>query len=112
MLRARLDPITTASDWVDTVRLRDSDDGTDFVLTDCDAELAVRKIGCQTVTTVASTTDGKITFPATGYVHWEVLADSYSWDVGEYEVKLTLSRDAYTEIFILGTLPVLDGMNQ
>jgi hypothetical protein len=110
MLRARLSPISTVDDWIDTIYIRDSDDGTAFVLTGCTAELGIRKIGEETITTVASTSGGEITFPATGYLHWEVLDADYEFDVGEYDVRLKLVRDGYTTSIIIGTLPVIDGL--
>lgn len=111
MIRARLDPITTEDDWIDTIYIRDADDGTAFDLTGCTAELAIRKIGEETITTVASTTGGEITFPDTGYLHWQILDADYDFDVGEYDVRLKLVRDGFTSSIIIGTLPVLDGLS-
>ena len=110
MLRARLSPISTVDDWIETLYIRDADDGTAFDLTGCTAELGIRKIGEETITTVASTTDANITFPDTGYLHWEVLDADYEFDVGEYDVRLKLERDGYTTSIIIGTLPVIDGL--
>jgi hypothetical protein len=109
MLRARLSPISTVDDWIETIYIRDEDDGTAFNLTGCTAEIKIRKIGDNTSTAVATTTGGEITFPDTGYLHWEVLDADYEFDVGEYDVRLKLVRDGYTTSLIIGTLPVIDG---
>lgn len=109
MFKARLSPITTHDDWIDTIYVRD-EDGTDFDFTGCTAELVIRKVGTEGVDTVASTTGGEITYPATGYLHWQVLEGDYEFEVGDYDVRLTLERDGFTASLILGTLPVLDGI--
>jgi hypothetical protein len=110
MLQARLGPISTYSDWILSLQITDSDTGDAFDLTGATASLAVRKIGCETITTVSSTTDGNITFPDTGVIHSEVLYGDYDFEIGEYDVRLTLERDGYTESIIIGTLPVIDGL--
>lgn len=110
MLTARLDPISTYSDWIISILLRDSETGDPMDLTGCAVELGLRKTGDQSISTVASTAGGEITFPDTGYIHAQVLYGEYEFEVGEYDVRLKLSRDGFTEAFIIGTLPVIDGM--
>jgi hypothetical protein len=110
MLQARLSPISTYSDWILSMQLTDSDTGDPFDLTGATASLAVRKIGEETITAVSDTAGGKITFPDTGVIHSEVLYGDYEFEVGEYDVRLTLVRDGYTESIIIGTLPVIDGL--
>lgn len=112
MLQARLDPISTYSDWIISILLRDSETGDHLDLTGCSVELGVRKTGDQSVTTVATTSGGEITFPDTGYIHAQILYGDYAFDIGEYDVRLKLSRDGFTESFIIGTLPVIDGMKE
>lgn len=110
MLTARLDPISTYSDWILSIQLRDTETGDNFDLTGCSAEIGLRKIGEEAVSTVASTTGGEITFPDTGIILSQVLHGDYDFEVGEYDVRLKLSRDGFTEAFIIGTLPVIDGL--
>lgn len=110
MLTARLDPISTYSDWILSIQLRDTETGDNFDLTGCAAEIGLRKIGEEEVSTVASTTGGEITFPDTGIILSQVLYGDYDFEVGEYDVRLKLSRDGFTEAFIIGTLPVIDGL--
>jgi hypothetical protein len=110
MLQARLTPISTYSDWILSLELTDPDTGDPFDLTGATAAIAVRKIGEETITTVTDTTGGKITFPDTGIIHSELLYGEYEFEIGEYDVRMVLSRDGYTESIIIGTLPVIDGL--
>lgn len=110
MLKARLGPISTRSDWILSIQIQDQDTGDAFDLTGASAEIAIRKIGEETVTVVSDTAGGKITYPDTGIIHSEVLYGTYDFDVAEYDVSLTLSRDGYTDTIIIGTLPVMDGL--
>lgn len=110
MLKARLGPISNKSDWILSIKIQDSDTGDAFDLTGASASISVRKVGCESTDIVSDTDGGKITFPDTGIIHSEVLYGSYDFDIGDYDVSLTLSRDGYTDTIIIGTLPVLDGL--
>ena len=112
MFGARLDPITTRSDWILPIEFKDSETGDLMDLTGVTFDVRLRENGGVTSTITGSSAGGEITNPDTGVALITFLASALtSLEAVEYDVALTMYRDSYTETIILGTIPVLDGID-
>jgi hypothetical protein len=110
MLFATLPPQSNRADWIEAIEIRDDDDNDLIDLTGCEIILTVKdEDGCQVLT--GSTADGSIVIVSTGVAEFSFPRSRMAnLRADTYEVGGTLSRDGDTMQFLIGQLPVVDGV--
>ncbi|WJR67229.1 hypothetical protein QTA58_00195 [Neorhizobium sp. CSC1952] len=112
MYQANLSPISNRADWSQPFEIVDDNTGeaiTDF--TGVSVLVEVREQGCYSPRLSASIENGKITDLGNGVLEWTFLrTEMTGLCAGTYEIGVTIERDDYTTQYLIGTLPVLDGI--
>lgn len=112
MYEAVFEPISNRADWVQLVELIDGE--TDEIVTDLSGisvVLEVRDRECRTPRLIASTENGKVTDLGGGILQWFFpRSEMTALCSGSYEIGVTLARDGITSQYIIGVLPILDGI--
>lgn len=113
-MKINIAPVTNSEDWYEEFNAVDEDTETAFDFTGWTLTLNVRKENHSRSLVTASTTDGKITFPAGRDSGQFVLNVPYSTMKtlceGDYQVGLVMEKDGTRFQFLLGSLPVLNGV--
>ena len=109
MFTGFLSPISTVSDFIESLEIKDEKTDDPIDLTGMTATLKVRRMGDGTATEIASTTNGRITFPQVGVMHIQVLNSDYAFKEGEWDATLYVSRDGFQSQIFLGNIYVRDG---
>ncbi len=113
MYQARLDPLAIGSDWNVALELMDADTGDPLDLTDMQFTVTMQPIRGGYMPVVGTTSNGHVTTPDDGVVVINFMAaDMRGLSVGDYAVSLKAERDGFTEHLVIGTLPVVDGVNR
>lgn len=112
MLIATLPPQSNRADWIEAIEFTDDDDGDLIDLTGCNITITVKdEDGCQVLN--ASTTDGSVVIVSTGVAEFTFpRASMTNLRADSYQVGGTLERDGDTMQFLIGTIPVVDGVVQ
>ncbi len=110
MLLATLPPQSNRADWIEAIEFTDDDDGDLIDLTGCSIIITVKdEDGCQVLN--ASTDDGSVVIVSTGIAEFTFSrANMTNLRADTYEVGGTLSRDGETMQFLIGQIPVVDGV--
>lgn len=112
MYEARFEPVSNRADWPQPFEIIDDDTGetvTDF--TGVSVLVEVREKGCWSPRLSASIENGKITDQGNGILEWMFpRTDMTSLCAGSYEIGVTVERDDLTTQYLIGTVPVIDGI--
>lgn len=110
MLIATLPPQSNRADWIEGIEFKDDDNGDLIDLTGSTITITVKdEDGCQVLN--ASTTDGSIVIVSTGLAEFTFPRSSMTnLRADAYEVGGTLERGGETMQFLIGTVPVVDGV--
>lgn len=107
----RFPQVSNRADWNVNLKNTDPNDGTLIDLSPYTITLQIRGRACSWPVLSAGTSDGKVTFPSEGIVAIRVPAAEMSALIaGTYEVGATVTDGTNTSQFILGSLPVVDGI--
>ena len=114
MYGGSFDSQSNRADWEGSIYLYDGDVGADeyIDLTGCTVTLSLRneRDGLELS---ATTDDATITFPDNGYISWVFTASQMaSLCPGTYKVGIRISRDDKTMQLLIGTLPIVEGVDQ
>lgn len=118
MFRGTLDEESNKATWTDDVEVTD-EEGTLIDLTDAIIVLEVRAkrsiddydTNITNAILSATTTNGKITLQGTGVFRFSFTkSEMNSLCAGTYEMGGTIERDGETDQFLIGQVPILDGI--
>ena len=128
MYFVNFDQQSNRADWIDTIELRDDEDGQLIDLTGWTITMQVRTKtqsgqgsvpyvpfsiygGLSPVVLTGSTTDGSITIPSIGIIQWTFRANAMSnLGPGFYEVGMILFKDPDTVQLAIGLVPIVEGV--
>src|SRR5262245_53123999 len=113
MFLGTLSPVSNRADWIDCVQLLDEEDPSEPIdISDASAiTLEVRAPGTRSIVLTASLGSG-ITHIETGVFEIAFTVDQMkTLPAGDYEIGATIVKDGVTVQLIIGTLPVMDGVN-
>ena len=115
MIIANLPPQSNRADWIECIEFKDDDANQDgenelIDLTGSTIVITVRdEDGCQVLN--ASTTDGSIVIVSLGLAEYTFPRSSMTnLRPDTYEVGGTLERGGETMQFLIGTVPIVDGV--
>jgi len=111
-----LPSVSNREDWSEAFTLVDSDSGDVIDISGCSVTMTVRNFSDKSVVLTGSTDTGEITFPVGG------TDGTFMWTFPDtqmsalcqrqYEVGVRISRDTRTAQLIVGTVEVLEGIDQ
>lgn len=110
MLIATLPPVSNRADWIDVAEFTDEQTGELVKIDDCRIVMTLRdENDCQA--TSATTDDGTVQFISIGVAQFTFSrAVMSSLQPGAYQVGATISRDDQTTQYLIGTVPIVDGV--
>jgi hypothetical protein len=112
MYQATLSPVSNRADWSMSFEIvNDDTDETITDLTGVSVTIEVRESRCYSPRLTASTANGKIVDLGNGVLEMQFTrSDMTGLCAGTYEIGVTIERDDYTSQYLIGTLPVLNGI--
>lgn len=112
MYDARFEPVSNRADWIQTFELFDDDTGEVITdLTGVSVVVEVREQGSCYARLSATTDNGKVVDLGGGVLQWMFdRSEMLPLCPQTYEVGITLDRDDITSQFIIGYLPIVDGI--
>lgn len=111
MFLGTLDPATTRADWELIVAFADADTGELLDLAGAAVLVELRDRASGGVTLSGSSANGKVLFPDTGTIRIAVpAAEMRSLAADVYDIGGVLTLNGVTLQFVIGLLPVLDGV--
>ncbi|GEC33564.1 hypothetical protein N181_25250 [Sinorhizobium fredii USDA 205] len=112
MFEARFEQVSNRADWVQPFEIVDDDTGetiTDF--TGVEVTIEVREQGSSYARLSASIDNGKITDLGNGVLEWQFpRSDMTGLCSGSYEIGVTIERDDLTTQYLIGIVPIVDGI--
>lgn len=112
MYDAQFSPVSNRADWHMPFEIINDDTGlaiTDF--SDVSVILEVRKRDYYDRAITASTANGKIVDLGTGVLEMRIpRSEMTSVCPGTYEIGVTIERDDFTSQYLIGLLPIVDGI--
>lgn len=112
-LQATFDPVSNKETWVEAVQFFDQETSETLDLEgNVDAvTIAIREQGTKSQVLSGTLADETVEILPDGVIQWEFSDDQMgSLCNRTYDIGATLEKDGQTVQFILGTLPVLDGV--
>lgn len=112
-LQAVFDPVSNRETWVEAVQFYDQETGDTLDLEgNIDAvTITVREQSSKSQVLSGTLADETVAVLADGVIQWEFSADQMGALCNRtYDVGATLTKDGQTVQFILGSIPVLDGI--
>lgn len=112
-LTATLDPVTNRETWQEAVQFFDHETGETIELEGNidSATITVREQGSKSQVLSGTLADGTIVLLPDGVLQWEFSASQMRTLCNRtYDVGAILTKDGQTVEFLLGTVPVLDGV--
>lgn len=112
-LQATFDPVSNKETWVEAVQFFDQETNETLDLEgNVDAvTITVREPGGRSQVLTGTLADSTVSVLPDGVIQWEFSADQMGALCNRtYDVGAILTKDGQTVQFILGTLPVLDGV--
>lgn len=108
-----LSPVSNREDWQEAITLTDEDSGELIDISACSITMTVRDVKNKCVVLKGSTDHGEITLPEAGTFMWSFLATAMgALCQAEYEVGVRISQDDRTAQLIIGTVNVMEGIDQ
>lgn len=112
MYQANFEPVSNRADWAQTFEIVDDDAGTiitDFTGVSVTVEL--REPGSCYARLSASIDNGKIADQGNGILEWLFpRSEMTGLCAMTYEIGVTIERDDFTTQYLIGTLPIVDGI--
>jgi hypothetical protein len=106
-----LPPISNRASWLFSSEVVDDETGELIDLSGLTITLEVREQACGRTVLSATTGNGKVTTPSMGLFSASFTRDEMAALCAQtYDVGATISDDTDTAQFIIGTVPVLDGV--
>lgn len=112
MYQATLSPVSNRADWLMSFEIVDDDTGEAIAdLTGISVVIEIRESRCYSPRLTASTDNGKIVDAGNGIMEMLFTRDDMAGVcAGSYEIGVTVERDDFTSQYLIGTLPILDGI--
>jgi len=110
---ATLDPVTNRETWIDAVQFFDQETNETLDLEGKidSATITLREQGSKAQVLSGTIADGTIVVLPDGVIQWEFSADEMgSLCNRTYDIGAILTKDGQTVEFLLGSIPVLDGV--
>ena len=113
MFIGTLSPVSNRADWIDTFQLLDEETNEPIDTSDATAIIIeVRAPSTRCVVLTGSLSSGEIERVETGTFQWHFTADRMRLLCPQdYEIGCTIVKDGITVQLLIGTLPVMDGVN-
>lgn len=112
MYEANLSPVSNRADWHQPFEIINDDTNqpiTDF--SGVTVTLEVRQHGCHWADLTADTTNGKIVDLGNGVLEMRIpRSEMTRLCPGTYEIGVTIERDDFTSQYLIGILPIVDGI--
>lgn len=109
---ARFEPVSNRADWSQPFEIIDDD--TNNSITDIagvSMRIEVREQRSNRPRLVASFDNGKITNLGNGVLEWHFSrSEMTGMCAGTYEIGVTLERDGLTTQYLIGIVPIVDGI--
>lgn len=112
MYEARFEPVSNRADWSQPFEIVDEDTGETVTdLTGLSVLVEVREPGTCYARLSASIDNGKITDQGGGVLEWLFpRSDMTGLCPQSYEIGITLERDDFTTQYLIGIVPIVDGI--
>ena len=105
MLKRNLSPISNRADWTSSYEVVDDTDGTDVDLSSATIVFAISDpYDCDDLI------EGTITVPSPGFFNVSFTREQLQELNGTYDVGCTIEISSVTTQFIVGRLPIIDGV--
>lgn len=105
--------VSNREDWQQAITLVDADTGETIDISLCSITLTVRDFKNKITTLTGSTDGGEVTLPDVGTFMWNFPASRMGALCQlQYEVGVRISQDDRTAQLLIGTVEVLEGIDQ
>lgn len=112
MYQANFEPVSNRADWSQPFEIIDDD--TNTIITDftgVSVLVEVREVGSCYPRLTASIDNGKITDQGNGILEWLFPRSEMAvLCANTYEIGVTIERDDFTTQYLIGIVPILDGV--
>jgi hypothetical protein len=113
MFIGTLSPVSNRADWVDAFQLLDEETNEPINIADATAIIIeVRDPRTRCIVLTGSLSSGEIESVETGTFQWHFTSDRMRLLCPQdYEIGCTIVKDSITVQLLIGTLPIMDGVN-
>lgn len=112
MYQANFEPVSNRADWAQPFEIVDDDTNTIITdLTGVSVVVEVREVGSCYPRLSASIDNGKITDQSNGILEWLFpRSEMAGLCANTYEIGVTIERDDFTTQYLIGIVPIVDGI--
>jgi hypothetical protein len=108
-----LPAVSNREDWQQAITLVDADSGELIDISGCEVTLTVREFRSKCTVLQGSIDAGQITLPEDGTFLWNFPAvQMKALCQAQYEIGVRISQDSRTAQLVIGTVDVLEGIDQ